>query len=47
MKFFANMQGMLPATLLDIESEIYSKKNRVSCSKLSNLQFMFTVISVP
>ena len=48
---FADMHGMLPATLPDIESDIYAllfqKKNRVSSSKLSNLQFMFVVSSVP
>ena len=41
---------MLPATLPDIESEIYAlllQKNRVSGSKLSNPQFMFTVSYVP
>ena len=34
--FFANMQGMLLAALLDIESDIhyFSKKNRVSSSEL-------------
>ena len=44
------MVAMRPATLLDIESEIYVllfKKNRVSGSKLSNPQFMFVVSSVP
>ena len=44
------LHGMLPATLLDIESEIHVllfQKNRVSGSKLSNLQFMFIVSSVP
>ena len=51
-KFFADMHGMLPATLLDIESEIiiciiFPKKNKVSDSKLSNPQFMFIVSSVP
>ena len=38
---------MLPATLLDIESDLYAllfKKNRVSSS---NPQFMFIVSSVP
>ena len=46
------LHGMLPATLPDIESEIiicitFPKKNKVSGSKLSNLQFMFIVSSVP
>ena len=45
------LHGMRPATLLDIESEIhvllFQKKNKVSGSKLSNLQFMFIVSSVP
>ena len=44
------LHGRLPSTLPDIESEIVyyvSKKNKVSGSKLSNLQFMFIVSSVP
>ena len=43
---FANMQGMLPATLPDIESEMYAllfQKKTVSSSKLSNPQFMLIV----
>ena len=44
------LHGSLPPTLLDIESEMYVllfQKKKVSGSKLSNLQFMFMVSSVP
>ena len=44
------LHGMLPATLPDIESEIYVllfQKKRMFSSKLSNPQFMCIVSSVP
>ena len=47
--FLLTCKVMPPATLPDIESEMhyFTKKNRVSSSKLSNAQLMFTVSSVP